>query len=536
MAEAAKYGNPTEFDIELHSIYAAYLGYFESTDLSWWEKSWGGYFTGFNEFLQHGWEVMVVVNTATGRAHIAARSEQIALFARMIRTRYGESLPKDPPTTLPLDPVPTKTLSLRRLVKVSDLASYKKLSLTLPAAELAFLRQRVRSGTVDTIERLFHEGDEHGAGYTWACVQTTWWDRGGAPSGIIPGSGRTASASKGLVLEVGMAVLRCANLRAVNVWPPVPEENYRKAHFIVEEWVDKRTNYNPPSYPRSYGFGRSHFVSEREMPRILDASIAAIASQGTENQANTLILIGCGDQSPLPLAANSSVPNNVLYLDVLALEYRFLRRARDQGVTGIPDRHGPLPHLTALLEVLQIPTTPNVPLGNAGNEAFYILLAFQKLMLADTSIPNVLYQVNTYQEVPHIRPFAHTQRRFSSPSQIEGPPPSIARPSSGMLEDFGGPSTSSRNTAPRARTVYWDDAHHSSAEGSPSPPRDRQALKRNAHSTSTLPVGRSASQGPSPLREPLPLSSDKDGKRESKMRSDKSVKDLAGALARFWVG
>ena len=162
---------------------------------------------------------MVVVNLSTGRAHVAVRAEQIVLFARMIRTRYGESLPKDPPTTLPLDPVPTKTLSLRRLVRISDLAGYKKLSLTLPAAELAHLRQRVRSGHVETIERMFHAGSrDDGAGFTWACVQTTWWDRGGAPGGIIPGGGRTPAGSKGLVLELGMAVLRCANLHAVVSW------------------------------------------------------------------------------------------------------------------------------------------------------------------------------------------------------------------------------------------------------------------------------------------------------------------------------
>lgn len=24
-----------------------------------------------------------------------------------------------------------------------------------------------------------------------------------------------------------------------DVWPPTPSENYRKSHFIAEEWVDK---------------------------------------------------------------------------------------------------------------------------------------------------------------------------------------------------------------------------------------------------------------------------------------------------------
>lgn len=33
-------------------------GLFESTNTDWWEKSWGGYFVSFNEFLGFGWEVM----------------------------------------------------------------------------------------------------------------------------------------------------------------------------------------------------------------------------------------------------------------------------------------------------------------------------------------------------------------------------------------------------------------------------------------------------------------------------------------------
>lgn len=147
--------------------------------------------------------------------------------------RFGESLAKDPPTTLPLDPVPTRTLSLRRLITIPDLAAYRKLSLTLPAAELSHIRYRARSGDVDVAEQLFYAGGssserekppglkDNGVGYTFACVKTTWWEKGGPPVGLIPGSGRTqggrqtGAAGKGLVLEVGMAVLRCANLRAV---------------------------------------------------------------------------------------------------------------------------------------------------------------------------------------------------------------------------------------------------------------------------------------------------------------------------------
>lgn len=245
--------------------------------MDWWERSWGGYFHTFNDFLGVKWEVMgeslcpvklivVVVDIETGRAHVATRRDEITKFAKHIKTRwvviamigpetngrFGESLPKDPPTTLPLSPVPTKSLALRRLSNIQDLASYRKLSQTLQAAELTYLRSRVRGGEVAVLEQLFYAGGagshksagvkDNGVGYTWACITTTWWEKGGPAYGTVPGQGliqHKASVGKGLPLEVGMAVIRCANLRAVDVWPPVPDVNYRKSHFVTQEWVDK---------------------------------------------------------------------------------------------------------------------------------------------------------------------------------------------------------------------------------------------------------------------------------------------------------
>jgi hypothetical protein len=165
--------------------------------------------------------------------------------------------------------VPTKSLALRRLSFIHDIAAYRKLSHTLPPAELTYLRSRVKNGEVDVIEHLFKAGGpvqdsgrkgvgvrDNGVGYTWASIVTTWWEKGGPPYGVVPGQGRTqpkGAAGKGLPLEVGTAVLRCANLRAIvcpvstdqymsdlqDVWPPIPEDNYRKSHLITAEWVDK---------------------------------------------------------------------------------------------------------------------------------------------------------------------------------------------------------------------------------------------------------------------------------------------------------
>ena len=130
---------------------------------------------------------------------------------------------------LPLSPVSTTMLPLQRIVQIRDLRAYRKFSQTLPHAELLFLRLRAKTGDVEVAEQLFHAGGtsswlergevarikNNAIGYTWACVQTTWWEKGGAAYGLVPGSGWSRGEGKGLVLEVGLAVLRCANLRAV---------------------------------------------------------------------------------------------------------------------------------------------------------------------------------------------------------------------------------------------------------------------------------------------------------------------------------
>nr|ODO01231.1 hypothetical protein L204_01959 [Cryptococcus depauperatus CBS 7855] len=423
MAEVTKYGNATEFDVDLHSIYAAYIGLFESTNIDWWDKSWGGFFVCFNDFLGFGWEVMVVVDQVTGKPHIAVRRDQNALFARMIRTRFGETLPKEPPTTLPLNPVPTRNLALRRLVTIRDLSAYKKLAATLPAAELSYLRSRVRAGEPAVIEQLFYAGGssgerdtggigvrDNGVGYTFACIKINWWEKGGSPYGLVPGQGRTqpgkGGQGKGLALEVGTAVLRCPNLRAMGVWPPTPTDNYRKSHYVVEEWVDKRTNHSPPTFPRAYAFGQSEFVSEKRVETILDATLNALASQEIDNQANTLILLTVGEPAPYPLPNSSTLPNNILIFDVLAFEYNLLRRAQAQGIPVAPDRQQPLTNLPALLQTLQIPVPAFAPIGNAGNDAYYTLLAFQKLVMGETRLPDLLFSQpnNSFPSMP----FVHT--------------------------------------------------------------------------------------------------------------------------------
>jgi hypothetical protein len=84
------------------------------------------------------------------------------------------------------------------------------------------LKSRIRAGLPDDVRKLWARGET-----TFAAIETTWWDRAAAAGG------------KGVPLEVGVAVMRCGNLVAQSSWPPVPAENYRKAHYVVGDWLDK---------------------------------------------------------------------------------------------------------------------------------------------------------------------------------------------------------------------------------------------------------------------------------------------------------
>jgi hypothetical protein len=84
---------------------------------------------------------------------------------------------------------------------------------------------------------------DNGVGYTWASIATTWWEKGGPAYGIVPGQGRTQpKGAKGLPLEVGTAVLRCANLRAL-VRVPACYAEARTSGLLIH----KTTTGNPIS-------------------------------------------------------------------------------------------------------------------------------------------------------------------------------------------------------------------------------------------------------------------------------------------------
>ncbi|KAJ7074461.1 hypothetical protein C8F01DRAFT_1100560 [Mycena amicta] len=387
--------DPRGWEYDLHSVYSAYIGYFQLHNIVWYEKSWGPtLFSSFEDFLAFSWPVIIVTDTYTGRAHIVTRLTSIGAFLKMIKTRYGETLPQAPNI---LQVIPFETTS-RHLRTVSDYSTYKKLHSTLPAAILSALKVRVRAGEPKAIRELWATRD-----YTFLAIDFEWSER-----------------NEKSCLEWGYAAVRCAHLEAAGHWPPVPDSNYRKGHYIVGEYVDKVVNKHCPTHPWQYSFGESQVCPKAKLPQIIQAVISSLASPDSETVPNTLVLVAHGITGDLARMEEMKLrlPHNMLIVDTAAFERALFAgghrgtmldphlstpgnpKGRSTGSTlslenllrslpAPPPVEGQPPNPAAALA--QQPTVagvfpqmgamvPGVVMHNSGNDAFMCLYALQLLL------------------------------------------------------------------------------------------------------------------------------------------------------------
>ncbi|KAG8982484.1 hypothetical protein FRB90_006757, partial [Tulasnella sp. 427] len=342
---------------DLHGIYSAYLGHFQAYNIAWYDRSWGHLFASFDAFLNHNWPVVVVTDARTGRGHIVTRQSNIQAFVRMIRTRFGENMPMANENMTAVIPYEHGQRQLRH---ISDVNMYKKLHNTLPAAVLAALRSRVKHGNPKEISRLWQRKD-----MSFLALDFEW------------------SEKSLVVLEMGYAAIRSAHLEASGVWPPIPESNYRKGHYIVSDYVDKVHNRIAPTFPWDYAWGESQLVNKAKLPEIIQALITSLASPDSESTANTLVLVTHTPAGMLERLQELKLPSNLLVVDIAMLE-RQLFQSRPQTpampMMRLPNQTLPLP---MLLTSRNIPFL--CPFNNSGNDAFYTLLAFQHLIEPETT-------------------------------------------------------------------------------------------------------------------------------------------------------
>lgn len=346
------------WEYDLQSVYTAYMGYFQQHSIPWYDRTWGHLFNTFEDFLSFSWPVITITDALTGRAHIVTRMSSIGAFLKMIKTRFGETLPLVD-NMLKVDAFETHQRHSRT---VSDYATYKKLHATLPAAVLAALKVRVRNGDPRAIRDMWQRKDKSYLAIDFECSE------------------RNASS----VLEWGYAALRCGHLDTLGAWPPVPDDNYRKGHYIVSEYVDKIRNRNTPNYPWQYAFGESQIVPKAKLPQIIQAVISSMASPDSETFVNNLVIVTQSATEDLRRMEEMKIkiPHNVVVLDINAFE-KSLFRAGKRGVmldakTGQPRQPNSTIPLSSLLLSLNFPV--DYALHNSGNDAFACLLAFQKLL------------------------------------------------------------------------------------------------------------------------------------------------------------
>ncbi|KIL71305.1 hypothetical protein M378DRAFT_6095 [Amanita muscaria Koide BX008] len=366
--------DPHGWEYDLHSIYSAYIGYFQQLGIPWYDRSWGHLFSSFEEFLAFSWPVITVTDAYTGRPHIVTRLTSIGAFLKMIKTRFGETLPQAP-NILSITPFETTNRHLRT---ISDHASYKRLHATLPAIVLTALKARVRVGEAKVIQELWERRDK-----TFLAIDFEWNER-----------------NEKTCLEFGYAAVRCTLLQASGIWPPVPSKNYRKGHFIIGDYVDKVVNRHCPTYPWQYAFGDSQVISKLKLPEVIQAVISSLASPDSEVQANDLVLVAHGISGDLQRLEEMKIkiPHNVLILDTSVHERALYASGQRETMIDPRTNKERVSGSTLSLENLlrsfnwsdsnkgnanvgpvQTPL-PNCVLHNAGNDALMTLFALQMLL------------------------------------------------------------------------------------------------------------------------------------------------------------
>ncbi|KAJ7645815.1 hypothetical protein B0H17DRAFT_959350 [Mycena rosella] len=382
--------DPQGWEWDLHSVYSAYIGYFQLHNVPWYDRTWGHLFSTFEDFLAFSWPVITVTDVWTGRAHIVTRLTSIGAFLKMVKTRYGETLPQAP-NILQVSPFES---SSRHLRTVSDYASYKKLHSTLPAAVLSALKLRVRAGEPKAVRELWAARDR-----TFLAIDFEWSER-----------------NEKSCLEWGYAAVRCGHLDSLGHWPPVPDSNYRKGHHIVAEYIDKVVNKHSPGGAYPWQFGESQVCPKAKLPQIIQAVISSLASPDSETIPNSLVLVAHGISGDLSRMEEMKIklPHNMLILDTATFERALFsgghRPAMIDPHTSTPGNpkpriHGSTLSLDNLLRSLPSPSDPQPPnpilqtqvlvpgqfpqpgamvpgaaMHNAGNDAFVCLYALQLLL------------------------------------------------------------------------------------------------------------------------------------------------------------
>ncbi|KAG6856380.1 hypothetical protein H0H87_005077 [Tephrocybe sp. NHM501043] len=390
--------DPRGWEYDLHSVYSAYIGYFQLHNVPWYVL--------FNYSNHCTVLIPVKVRSLLGAPFLNVRGvsrilvahdnchrlmdrqathrhppyfhrgvseddqDSVSLMAPpppcLLRNRtpflprYGETLPQAP-NILQVTPFETANRHLRH---ISDYASYKKLYSTLPAVVLSAVKARIKAGEPKAVKELWERRDK-----TFLAIDFEWSER-----------------NEKSCLEWGYAAVRCGHLEAMQY-----------EIFVLSVLYPPET---------STQFGDSQIASKTKLPEIIQAIISSLASPDSETTSNSLVLVAHGISNDLARLEEMKIklPHNLLTIDTSIFE-RVLHSSGARGIMLDPRTNAPrVPGSTLSLENLlrsfstnPIPVSPkgdtpavsvplvlpNVMMHNAGNDAFLALFALQ--MLVDPS-------------------------------------------------------------------------------------------------------------------------------------------------------
>ncbi|EFI28743.1 hypothetical protein CC1G_13769 [Coprinopsis cinerea okayama7 len=273
-------------------------------------------------------------------------------FIKMIKTRFGETLPQAP-NILIITPFET---AQRRVRHISDYATYTRLHATLPAAILAALKARIKAGEPRVVKDLWEKREK-----TFLAIDFEVNER-----------------NEKTVLEFGYAAVRCGHLDAL-----ISPESETSANTLV-----------------LVGHGlQPHLARLEDMKIRLPANLLILDTMVLEKS-----LYAAGMRSPMmdPSTGQLRAHGTSLSLDKLLISFTLPNlptssdnsgQGRDSNANG-QQSHGKGSGSSSSRDKdrekeslpVQVPIVlPQCTLHNAGNDAFMTLYALQKLMEPGTT-------------------------------------------------------------------------------------------------------------------------------------------------------
>ncbi|CAG7853858.1 SubName: Full=Uncharacterized protein {ECO:0000313/EMBL:CCA70136.1} [Serendipita indica DSM 11827] len=363
------------WELDLHSVYSAYIAWFQQNGTPYWDEPWGEFFMDFQSFLYWGWPAITVTSVYEPyEPHIVTTLKSLHQFLKMINTRYGQKM-EEVANMTKIRPFERNPQTMHYIDSIS---AYERLHATLPAVALAAQKKQIYAGSTRIIEMLWKAKDK-----TFLAIDFEWAERD--PSSI---------------LEFGYAALRARHLVKTGNWPPVPEDNYRRGHFVVAEHVDVVANKHCPTFPRSYAFGHTHVVPKHQFRHIIQSIIDSLASPDSQTQANDLVLVAHGISGDLKRLNELQIrlPSNVLILDTSSFERELFRIGKGATTTDTATRQsrqaGSTLSLSNLLRSLNADTA-TFRFHNSGNDSFGALMCLQLLLEQNTTSKYLTRTTNT---------------------------------------------------------------------------------------------------------------------------------------------